>query len=285
MAQSQKLHCVTLGDYPIKHSRVIGSPVHVRQILTNLMSNAVKYNRPGGSVTGSVEEVSLTEDTVVFRFTVSDTGLGMSEEFQQRLFEPFAREHPDDTHVNGTGLGMPIVKKLVDEMGGSISVQSKQGEGSTFVVTLPFKRDPSACGTAEPSAPAAADLHGLRILLAEDSALNQEIAGFLLREAGAEVETADNGAEAVEHFSASQPGHFDVILMDLMMPVMDGYEATRHIRTLDRPDASIPIIAMTANAFTEDIRRCKEAGMNAHVAKPFEMAKLFSVISSCVRKA
>ena len=282
-SQAQKLNVAIHieSSRPLAHPYVIGSPVHVRQIITNILSNAVKYNREGGSVFATVEEVSSTADTVVYRFTISDTGRGMSEAFQQKLFEPFSREEdPADTFYPGTGLGMSIVKKLVDKMGGTIAVQSRKGHGSTFIVTLPFRWVP-ACG-AQKHAPEqrSADLHGVRILLAEDNALNLEIADFFLREAGAQVTNALNGKEAVDAFARSAPFHYDVILMDIMMPVMDGYAAARRIRSLSRPDAAaVPIIAMTANTFAEDVARCRQAGMNAHLAKPMDTTRMLALIA------
>ena len=258
---------------------LISSSTHLRQILTNLLSNAVKYNRPNGSITAAAELESADEDNVTVRFTISDTGLGISEEFQKEMFEPFTRETSQEANVSGTGLGLPIVKRLTDMLGGSISVQSTVGVGTTFTVILPFRRD-TENNAPESSQPAHTEsLHGLNVLLVEDNALNLEITDYLLKHEGCNVRTAVNGKEAVEIFERSKPFYFDAILMDVMMPVMDGYTATREIRASDRPDAKkVLIVAMTANAFAEDVAKCKEAGMDAHLPKPFKADQLVASI-------
>lgn len=265
----------------IAHAQIIGSAPHVRQLLTNILSNAVKYNRPGGYIKVTAEELSADENRVVFRFSFEDNGIGMSEEFQEHLFEPFAQEN--DTYrekYRGTGLGMAIVKKLVEKMNGTISVTSHKDVGSCFVITLPFKIDRDAGRREEKQEVAAADIHGKRILVVEDNELNLEIVQFMLEESGAAVETASNGREAVERFTESPCNYYDAVLMDVMMPVMDGYEATRQIRALDRADAgTIPILAVTAHAFVEDIAKCKAAGMNEHLAKPLDMNKMITAIA------
>lgn len=258
---------------------LISSATHLRQILTNLLSNAVKYNRPSGSVTAVAEAHDADEASVTVRFTVADTGQGISEEFQQEMFEPFTRDTSLEATASGTGLGLPIVKRLTDMLGGSISVRSELGVGTTFTVILPFRRD--TAGAAEkPEEPAHKEsLHGLNVLLVEDNALNLEITEFLLKHEGCTVRTAVNGEEAVQIFAQSRPGYFDAILMDVMMPVMDGYEATRRIRAMDRPDAAaVQIVAMTANAFAEDVVKCREAGMDAHLPKPFKADQLVASI-------
>lgn len=209
----------------------------------------------------------------------------MSEEFiKNELFTPFVQaDNSPRSDYNGTGLGMPIVKQLVEKMGGTITVESKLGEGSCFTVILPFKIDTNA--RPEEKEDFDADISDIRVLLVEDNELNVEIAEFMLTENGAKVETVNNGLEAVQHFEASEPGTYDVILMDVMMPVMDGLTAARTIRALDRQDAkTIPIIAMTANAFREDAERCMEAGMNAHLAKPLDDEKIKQTISEELRK-
>ena len=271
---------------PLAHPNVIGSPAHTRQILTNILTNAVKYNRLGGSISAVTKELSCDGETVEVQFTISDTGRGMSKAFQQRIFEPFSREESAAGNPAGTGLGMAIVRKLTDKMGGRIEIYSKPGEGSTFVVTLPFRVDPNGGVSETPKAvEGTTDLRGLHLLLVEDSEMNREIAEFLLREAGAEVTCATNGREAVHTFAASAPEIFDLILMDIMMPEMDGYEATRRIRALSRPDAQqIPIVAMTANAFTDDVAKCRAAGMNAHLAKPFHVDKLIAAVAGQLRR-
>ena len=208
----------------------------------------------------------------------------MTEEFQKCVFEPFAQEHTGSrTKFAGTGLGMSIAKNLVEKMGGTITFESEEGAGSTFVIRVPFRIDTDRDRKVETGEKTEVSIRGLHILLAEDNELNMEIAEFILRNEGAEVTKAWNGQEAVELFRKSEPGGFDVILMDIMMPVMNGYEATKMIRSLDREDAkAIPIIAMTANAFTEDRIRAKEAGMNEHVAKPVDVELLVQVIHKLV---
>lgn len=261
---------------------LISSSTHLRQILTNLLSNAVKYNRQGGSITAAAEAENSDEDSVTVRFTISDTGLGISEEFQKEMFEPFTRETSQEASVSGTGLGLPIVKRLADMLGGSISVQSELGVGTTFTVILPFRRDTENNAVQTGQTAHKESLHGLNVLLVEDNALNLEITEYLLKHEGCNVRTAVNGKEAVEIFTKSKPFYFDAVLMDVMMPVMDGYAATRAIRALDRPDAQrVQIVAMTANAFAEDVAKCKEAGMNAHLPKPFKAEQLVASIASC----
>lgn len=261
---------------------LISSSTHLRQILTNLLSNAVKYNRQGGSITAAAEAENADEDSVTVRFTISDTGLGISEEFQKEMFEPFTRETSQEASVSGTGLGLPIVKRLADMLGGSISVQSELGVGTTFTVILPFRRDTENNAVQTGQTAHKESLHGLNVLLVEDNALNLEITEYLLKHEGCNVRTAVNGKEAVEIFTKSKPFYFDAVLMDVMMPVMDGYAATRAIRALDRPDAQrVQIVAMTANAFAEDVAKCKEAGMNAHLPKPFKAEQLVASIASC----
>ena len=260
----------------LKHTRLVGSPLYLRQILINLGGNAVKYNRPGGSVTVGVRELSATEDEARYLFTVEDTGLGMSEAFQQRLFEPFAQE---DTAAHsaytGTGLGLAITKELVEKMGGAIRFESKQGVGTRFEVELPFPLDKTSAPEQKAPSPEECSLKGMHVLLVEDNELNREIARFILENEGMMVDEAENGRQAVEKFAASKPGGYDVILMDIMMPVMDGLAAARAIRALDRPDAaSVPIFAMTANAFADDVAASRAAGMNEHLAKPLDSAKL-----------
>ncbi len=260
---------------------LISSSTHLRQILTNLLSNAVKYNRPNGSITATAEVENADEENVTVRFTITDTGLGISEEFQKEMFEPFTREMSQETTVSGTGLGLPIVKRLTDMLGGSISVDSEVGVGTTFTVILPFRRDTSNKITEDKHAAHTESLHGMTVLLVEDNDLNLEITEYLLKHEGCNVRTAVNGKEAVDIFAKSKPFYFDAILMDVMMPVMDGYTATREIRAMDRPDAKkVQIVAMTANAFAEDVAKCKEAGMDSHLPKPFKAEQLVASILS-----
>lgn len=268
----------TYGKISFAHAKLIGSPLHLRQILLNLFSNAAKYNKENGTIETYAEEIACDENTATFRFTIRDTGIGMSEDFvNNELFEPFTQEKQDArTQYQGTGLGMSIVKELIEKMNGTITVESVLGEGSAFTVTLPFEIDkhPFAQAAANGAADETA-LHGLKVLLAEDNELNMEIAEFFLEDMGAETMQAWNGKEAVEAFRNSAPGEIGVILMDIMMPVMDGLEAVQRIRALDRPDAkTVPIIAMTANAFSEDVERSRKAGMTEHLSKPLNAETL-----------
>lgn len=266
----------------MKPDCVYGSPLHLRQVFLNVYGNCIKYNKVGGSVTTLCQNVGERDGIVTYRWVIRDTGIGMSRAFLAHIFDPFAQEHTDARSVyHGTGLGMAIVKSLIDKMGGSIEVSSREGEGSEFVITLPFE---IAEELPEPQQAAweteAADVRGLRILLAEDNALNAEIVKKLLEDRGAEVEAASDGRQALEAFESHKPGTYAAILMDVMMPNMDGLDATRAIRALDRADAKvIPIIAMTANAFEEDARKCMEAGMNAHLPKPIRIERLVAVIA------
>ena len=250
----------------------------------NIYGNCIKYNRPGGRVTTIVETVPAEEGRCAYRWTITDTGVGMSEEFLQHIFEPFAQEKNDARSVyQGTGLGMAIVKSLVEQMGGTITVTSREGEGSCFVIILPFEIAPPP-ETQPAREEAAPDIQGLRILLAEGNELNAEIAEMLLRDEGAEVLIAHDGRQALERFRDTAEGTFDAILMDVMMPVMDGLETTRANRALERADAeSIPIIAMTANAFQKDAQECLKAGMNALLSKPLDMDKLVRTLSALCR--
>ena len=269
----------------ITHRDLIGSPGHVKRVMMNILSNAVKYNRENGWIYISCMEIpSEQPGMTTMEFVCRDTGIGMTEEFQKCVFEPFAQEHTGSrTKFAGTGLGMAIAKNLVEKMGGTITFESKEGMGTTFVILVPFKIDMDADKREEQKDVSEKSIKGLHILLAEDNELNMEIAEFVLQNEGADVTKAWNGQEAVELFEKSRPGEFDVILMDIMMPVMNGYEATKRIRSLDREDAkTIPIIAMTANAFTEDRIRAKEAGMDEHIAKPVDAKLLVKVIHELV---
>ena len=270
----------------IRHTRVIGSPLHVKRLLMNILSNAVKYNKEKGTVTLSCRETPVDEDHSLFCFVCADTGIGMSEEFQKRMYEPFTQENGGARSTyGGTGLGMAITKSLVDKMGGTIECQSQQSVGTTFTITIPFRLDHSAAGAAQQSeSTEPASLEGLHVLLAEDNELNLEIAEFLLTEKGVVVSRARDGQEAVEKFKASPVGFFDAILMDVMMPVMDGHEATRAIRALGRPDAAtVPIFAMTANAFAEDRQKALAAGMTDHITKPLDPGVLFRMLGKTLQ--
>ena len=265
----------------IIHRNLIGSPGYVKRVMMNILSNAMKYNRENGHIYISCIEIpSGQPETTTMEFVCRDTGIGMAEEFQKHIFEPFAQEHAGSrTKFAGTGLGMPITKKLVEKMGGTIMFKSKEGVGTTFVIQVPFRIDLATDKRKEQKDASEKTIKGLHILLAEDNELNMEIAEFMFQNEGAEVTKAWNGLEAVEIFEKSRPGEFDVILMDIMMPVMNGYNATKRIRSMDREDAKeIPIIAMTANAFTEDRIRAKEAGMDEHISKPVDGNLLVKVI-------
>ena len=265
----------------ITHRDFIGSPGYVKRVMMNILSNAVKYNRENGHIYISCMEIpSEQPEMATMEFVCRDTGIGMTEEFQKCVFEPFAQEHTGSrTKFAGTGLGMAIAKNLVEKMGGTITFESEKGVGTTFVIRVPFKIDMDADKREEQKDVSEKSIKGLYILLAEDNELNMEIAEFMLQNEGAVVTKAWNGQEAVELFEKSRPGEFDVILMDIMMPVMNGYEAAKMIRSLDREDAKeVPIIAMTANAFTEDRISAKEAGMDDHIAKPVDAKLLVKVI-------
>ena len=265
----------------ITHRDLIGSPGYVKRVMMNILSNALKYNRANGYIYISCIEIpSKQPEMTTMEFVCRDTGIGMTEEFQKHIFEPFAQENTGSrTKFAGTGLGMPISKKLIEKMGGTITFESAEGIGTTFVIRVPFKIDLDADKREEQKDVSENSIKGLRILLAEDNELNMEIAEFVLQNEGADVTKAWNGQEVVELFRNSKPGEFNVILMDVMMPVMNGYEATKMIRSLDRDDAKkIPIIAMTANAFTEDRIRAKEAGMDEHLSKPIVIDEVIKTI-------
>ena len=270
-------------EFPVSY--VYGSPLHIRQIFLNIYGNCIKYNKPHGKVTTTLKCLGEKNGIVTYRWTISDTGIGMSEEFLKHIFEPFVQEHSDARTVySGTGLGMSIVKKIIDRMNGTIVVTSKEGEGSTFVITLPFE-----IAEKPEEIPAEMDgevnIAGLHLLLAEDNELNAEIARTLLEDEGAITTIVNDGQQAVDIFSRNKPGTFDAILMDIMMPEMDGLSATKAIRALDREDAkTIPIIAMTANAFDEDEKKCMEAGMNAHLVKPLDIQKMKEAVCRYLNK-
>ncbi len=285
LAAEQGISC-TKELVDVTHLRYIGSVAHLKRLLMNIMSNAVKYNKEGGSIHLTCREIEKDEDHSELVFTCADTGIGMSEAYQKKIFDPFTREdETTKTAYGGTGLGMPIAKSLVEKMGGTISFTSKQGEGTTFVVTIPFAIDTGERAAAEGEESEMPSLEGYSILLVEDNELNMEISEFMVANEGATVTKAWNGKEAVEVFEKSKEGSFDVILMDMMMPVMDGCEATKHIRALPRSDAkTVPIIAMTANAFAEDKEKTREAGMNDHISKPIKPKLLIDTIARLSKK-
>lgn len=273
-------------DCHIRHRKLIGSPVHFQRIMMNILSNAIKYNRENGKIYITCREISDDETLAKIEFKCRDTGIGMTPKFMEHIFDPFAQEDATArSEYGGTGLGMSIVKNITDKMGGTISVESVKGVGSTFDVVVPFKIDQNASGRTDEKEESIPSIRGFKLLLAEDNALNMEIARFMLEEDGAEIIAVVNGQEAVDAFKNSALYEIDAILMDVMMPVMDGHEATRQIRATDRADAKqVPIIAMTASAFAEDRIAAKKAGMNEHLAKPFDTKLMLKTIAGCVNE-
>ena len=271
---------INFTSWSERHIYVYGSPLHLRRAMMNIYSNCIKYNRKNGEITTDIEVIDFNEKTVTYRWTISDTGIGMSQEFLTRIFEPFVQADTDARSVyQGTGLGMSIAKALIEQMGGTLEISSELNVGSRFVVTIPFElADESEVVKIEKDADVS--IKGMHILLAEDNELNREIAETLLREEGAQVTSVVNGREAVDAVANNDPDIFDLVLMDVMMPVMDGHEATRQIRQMGRPDAeTLPVVAMTANAFAEDIQKSFDAGMNGHITKPLEIDKMMRIIA------
>ncbi|MCI8511592.1 MAG: response regulator [Lachnospiraceae bacterium] len=271
----------------LRHNKVIGNPLHLKQILMNVIDNALKYNRPHGFVFVRAEETAFGDGTARCRFVIEDTGIGIGEDFKNQIFEPFTQEHQGArTDYNGVGLGMSIVKKLVDQMKGTVAVDSQIGKGSVVRITLPLQVDQAwKAQPVEDDSYVRGNIAGMHVLLVEDNEINCEIVEFMLRDADVKVVTANDGKAAVDAFEVSAPGTFDCILMDLMMPVMSGYEAARVIRGLDRTDAkAVPIIALSANAFEEDIALAKDAGMDEHLAKPVDIHKMFRVMNRLRRR-
>ena len=281
------------------HKNVITDKLRLNQVLLNILENAVKYTRPGGKICFQIQELKGQEPGFAkYEFRVKDTGIGMSEEFIEHIFEPFSREQTSTVSgIEGMGLGMAIVKKIVDRMGGTIAVKSRQGKGTEVTVILPFKVNSQVveCETKVLKKPGQMKIlserensenlfKGKKILLAEDNELNREIAVELLKEEGFILDTAEDGTIAVEKMRTAKPGQYDLILMDIQMPIMDGYEATRQIRKLKNPEtANIPIVAMTANAFEEDRQKALEAGMNEHVSKPIDMERLLEAVKKVLK--
>ena len=265
----------------------IGDDLRLRQIIINILGNSVKFTDPPGTVTFRVEQTCCTGDIRELRFTMKDTGVGMSEEFIPKLFEPFSQEDATTTNrYGGSGLGLALTKNMVDLMGGTISVESRKGCGTTFTVTIPLKKaDYVEASDHEKETVTSVSLAGLHVLLAEDVEMNAEIMTDLLEMEDITSEWAENGRRAVELFEQNEPGHFDVILMDMRMPVLDGLAATRTIRKLDRKDAAtIPIIALTANAFEEDVKACLDAGMDGHISKPVDIEKLKELLGTLLAR-
>ena len=280
---------IITDSYPVEHRYLLGSPLHLRRLLMNIISNAVKYNHAGGEVRlGCREKPSADPETAQIEFTCADTGIGMSEEFQKHVFEPFAQERNfARSEYGGTGLGMPIAKSLAEKMGGTLSFVSRQGVGTTFTLSLPFRICHAPEKRNKPKRLLqTSSIAGLHVLVAEDNRMNMEIAEFVLNVEEASIIKAVNGEEAVRIFADSRPGEIDAILMDVMMPVMDGLEATRRIRAMKRPDArTIPIIAMTANAFAEDRQLAFAAGMDMHIAKPLEGSEMVETLERLVKSS
>ncbi len=274
---------LTVMDLTLEHERFTGDPLYMRQICQNIIGNAIKYNHPGGWVRCSFRESRDADGVCRLKFVCEDNGVGMSETFQRHMFEAFAQENSDRGSLSGgVGMGLAVVKKLVDERGGTIQVDSARGQGTRFCVVLPMMPSEAEPEAALPDA--AASIAGRRLLVAEDNELNREIAVYLLQEAGAMVDQAADGKEAVEMFAASAPGTYDAVLMDVMMPELDGLAATRAIRGMDRPDAQLPIIAMTANLFDEDVEAFLAAGMDAHIPKPLEAGQMIKTIAEWLER-
>lgn len=274
----------------LNHMYLTGNPVYIEKLLTVITDNAVKFTKPGGNVTVWCREISEDDESVVYEFGCSDNGIGMSEEFAGHAFEMFSQENKTSrTQYGGSGLGLAIAKKITERLGGTIEIKSKKGCGTTVIMTIPFKtRVQNLMQYTEAVNTESTEdisLEGLRALIAEDNELNLEIAKFMLEEKGICVECAADGKEAVEKFAESAPGYYNVIFMDIMMPYMNGWDATRKIRALQRPDADkIPIIAMSANAFAEDIINSHISGMNWHLTKPVDADKLMMALKGCIRK-
>ncbi len=282
---SKKDLSLTLDTVGVENEDVIADPLRLEQILINVLANAVKFTPDGGQISlWIVQKDTAPAGYADFEFHIKDNGIGMSEEFQKHIFEQFARERTSTvSKIQGTGLGMAITKSLVDMMGGRITVKSEQGKGSEFTISLRFPIGEAKTEQTPPAAKASA-FTGKKLLVVEDNELNLEIASTLLKEAGFEVDTAENGKVAVEKVEAASADRYDLILMDIQMPEMDGYEATRRIRALpDTKKAALPIVAMTANAFEDDRKNALRAGMNGHIAKPLDIPKLFQVLSELLK--
>ncbi len=311
--QAEEQDIEIIEDCQLEYLNLFGSPIHLKRLILNILGNAIKYNRPHGKVYITCRESVIAADVggegvvlaegsvlaegaegagggdatkILLQTVIRDTGIGMSPEFQKHLFEPFQQENSNArSKYGGTGLGMSIAKSLAEKMGGTITCQSEKNVGTTFTVQIPFEVDSSQHSAAVQEEGETLSIAGQTLILAEDNDLNLEIAKFMLSEAGAKVIEVHDGQEAVDAFASSAPGQVTAILMDLMMPVMDGYEATRRIRTMQRPDAAtVPIIAMTANAFVEDRIATKKAGMNAHITKPLNVNSLIRVIAKQINQ-
>ena len=274
---------VKTEEMALEYDEFRGNPLYLRQIGQNIIGNAIKYSLPGGQVRCRFRTARDAGGACRLTFICEDDGVGMSEEFQEHMFDAFAQENAGRANtIEGVGLGLTVVKRIVDEHGGTIRVDSAPGEGTRFEISMPV----TPCAIPEPAAPSAQppSLRGCRVLVAEDNDLNRQIAVYLLEEAGVQVVQARDGREAVEKFVAARPGELDAVLMDVMMPRMDGLDATRAIRSMERPDADIPIIAMTANLFDEDVAACLRAGMDGHIPKPLDAAHMLRTVAGCIRR-
>ena len=282
--QLHNKHIRFSSDTAIEHRWVLCDRNQLNRALMNLLCNAGKFTGEGGQVTLSLQELSAREDQAHYRICVRDTGIGMSPDFVEHLFTPFEREQTSTiSKIQGTGLGMAITKAILDEMGGHIEVETAPGKGTAFFITLslPLTEAPAA----EPSAPDESGPAHARLLMAEDNPVNREIAQLILTQAGYLVDSAENGQEALDMLTAAEDGRYGAVLMDIQMPVMDGYAAARAIRALpDARKAAIPIVAMTANAFQEDIRAAEEAGMNGHIAKPLDVDEMLDTLRRVLRE-
>ena len=266
------------GHVDVKHNYVLGSSLHIQRIWENVIGNAIKYTKAGGSIEYWLQELNIDKKHGLYRFIVKDTGIGMSEDFQKHMFEPYLQENVN-AEIQGTGLGLAITKELVELMGGTIKVKSKLGVGTTFRIDIPLEIDYTAMHRLEEAEAVRYNLQGVSVLLAEDNALNREIARYILAQAGATVEQAEDGEQAVQKFLTAKPGTYQLVLMDIQMPKMDGLKATELIRHSEHTQAKdIPIIAMTANAFAEDVQKSLDAGMNGHLVKPIDIDKLLRIV-------
>ena len=275
----------TVNTEDVVHENIVTDKLRLNQILLNILSNSIKFTPAGGKISFTVSEKQLPEeDAAGYEFKVKDSGIGISKEFQKRIFEPFTREKTSTVSgIQGTGLGMAITKNIVDLMGGTIGVDSEEGKGSEFTVYIPCKLAKTIAST-EQTGNEVHDFSGKRVLLAEDNDMNQLIANAILTELGFEVDIAANGKEAVDRIESNISGYYDIVLMDIQMPVMDGYEATKVIRTLgDKKKAGIPIVAVTAHAFEEDKQMALNSGMNGHLAKPYDIPQITKTLAELLK--
>lgn len=284
---NEKKQRLRIEKQDIQHAYVMTDKLRLNQILLNLLSNSIKYTPEGGNITIRLTEKPCQSiNSVIYEFSIKDDGIGMSQEFMRHIFDAFSRERTVSVNgIQGTGLGMAITKNIVDMMGGTIKVNSEEGRGSTFTVTLKFPLADESVQYVPQSNTEQCDYSNKRILLVEDNELNREIAMALLEETGITIDVATDGIEAVEIINEAPESYYDLILMDIQMPRMDGYTATREIRTLSNNNkANIPIVAMTANAFEEDRKKAFEVGMNGHIAKPIDLSAIVSTLNPILKK-